>query len=90
MGFHFHEGISQGGIGSAPLWEGTFWMPELTSVCHDQHSPKGSWDSTHPLCCSLQLQPQLHTGLGTLRRCKFEHTWDEVASITEKELFVNS
>lgn len=47
-------------------------------------------ESTHTPWSILQLQAHVHTGLGWQRRCKFEHTRDEVASITEKELFANS
>lgn len=68
----------------APLCKGTFWMPELASVCRDHHTHWGTF------CSFLQLQPQVHAGLGRQRRCKFEHAWDEVASITEKGLFANN
>lgn len=58
MGFHFHEGISQGGVGDALLCKGTFWMLELSSVCRDHHTHPG--EHSHPLVHSAASGSRSH------------------------------
>lgn len=60
LSFHFHEGISWGGIGDAPLCKDTFWMPELASVHCEHHVLAGTGhllECTHALLLSADFTP---------------------------------